>query len=79
MKRKIFFYHLLVFLCGGSSIGFYFFYTITHLPPKAALAGIALLPVGVAYVIGFGILCLLSLTLWLGVAAIKKYIKKKRG
>ncbi len=78
MKRKIFLYHLLVFLCGGGGIAIYFFYTIKNLPPEAALAGIALLPVGVVYVVGFGMLCLLSLALWLAGATIQKYLKKKR-
>lgn len=79
MKRKIFLYHLLVFLCGAGGIATYFFYTIKNLPAHAALAGIALLPVGVAYIVGFGMLCLFSLALWLVVAAMKKYLKKKRG
>ncbi len=76
-KSKIFLLHALVFVAGSGAIAAYFFYTIKNLSPEAALAGIALLPVGVVYIIGFGILCLISLCICLAVSSIKNLFRKK--
>lgn len=70
-KRKIFLYHFLVFVAGAVALATYFTYKISHLPSEAAPAVIALVPIALIYVIGFGILCLISLSLWLLVAYLK--------
>jgi Na+/H+ antiporter NhaA len=59
-KWKIFLWHLATFAVGSAVIIAYFWYTVAHLPPERALAGVALLVVAVVYVAGFGILCLIS-------------------
>ena len=70
-KRKIFLYHFLVFVAGAVALSLYFTYKISHLPPEAAPAVIALVPIGITFIIGFGIFCLISLSLWLLVAYLK--------
>jgi hypothetical protein len=59
---KLFLYHLLTFVIGAVMLGLYFAYKISVLPPKDALAGLALLPVALVYIGSFGILCLISLS-----------------
>ena len=64
-KLTIVAWHFLVFIAGSFGLIVYFAQKISALPGKAALAGIALIPVAVVFIAGFGILCLLSLLLWL--------------
>ena len=58
--KKIFIYHLIAFLVGAVGIAGYFAVKISALNGAEGLAIIALLPVAVAYIIGFGILCAIS-------------------
>ena len=70
-KLKIFLYHLFVFILGAVGLGIYFAYKISALPERDGLVGMALLPIAVVYIVGFGILCLISLASWLIIAYFK--------
>ena len=57
-------YPFLVFVAGACAIAIYFFYKVSKLPTEAGLVSVALLPIAIVYIVGFGILCLFSLLLW---------------
>lgn len=63
--KKIFIYHLVVFLVGAVGIAGYFVLKTSALSGAESLAVIALLPIVVVYIIGFGILCIISCLLGL--------------
>ena len=65
-------YHFLALIAGSAGIAAYFFYKISALPAQAGLVGVALLPVAVVYIAGFGLLCLLSLVISLLVSYMRK-------
>ncbi len=65
-KLKIFLWHLLVFVLGSALICAYVFFRLTAQDGGAGLAGVIVMPaVILAYIIVFGILCAVSLTIWL--------------
>lgn len=68
-KIKIFIYHLAVFILGSIGIVAYVFYRLSSPTSKAGLGGIIVMPaVILIYVIVFGILCTVSLAIWLSIA-----------
>jgi hypothetical protein len=69
--KKIFLYHLIAFLAGAVGIAGYFVLKTSVLSGAESFAVIALLPVAVVYIIGFGILCLLSCLLGCGIRYFK--------
>ena len=70
MKTKIFLYHLTVFIGGSVGIAFY----LSQKFSRTGLAIIALFPVMLVFIAGFGLLCVLSLLIFLFVS----YIRNKR-
>ena len=72
---RIFLWHIAVFLLGGATLAAYFWYKIAALPANQALAGVALIPVAGVYVVGFGILCLVSLALFLAISAVRRRMR----
>lgn len=65
-KIKIFSYHLVVFILGSVGIIAYVFYRLTSPTSGAGLGGVIVMPaVVLIYVIVFGILCAISLLVWL--------------
>ena len=69
---KIFLYHVLVFVLGFIGIALYFFLKFSALSGGAGLAVIALLPVAIVYITGFGILCFVSLIIFLLLALLRR-------
>ena len=63
--KKIFLYHLIAFLVGAVGIAGYFVLKTSSLTGAEEFAVVALLPVAVVYIIGFGILCTISCLLGL--------------
>ncbi len=73
-KLKIFIYHLVIFVVGSAGIVAYVFYRLSSPSGNAGLGGIIIMPaVVLIYVVVFGILCLISLAVWLLV----KYLRRK--
>jgi hypothetical protein len=70
MKKTIL-YHFAMFFAGVLVIAVYFFQKISSLNGAEGLAGVVLLPAAMVYVVAFGIVCIISCALWLGVAYIK--------
>ena len=74
-KLKIVTHHLIVFVLGSIGIGLFTLYHLTSPAGKSDLGGLAALPVFLLiYTVAFGILCLISLVIWLLVA----YIRDRR-
>ena len=75
-KSKIFLYHLLVFILGSVGLAVYVF---SHLSKgKAGLGGVIVMPaIILVYIVGFGILCLISLAIWLLINRIRSRRKAK--
>lgn len=74
MRVKLTLYHLAVFITGAVGILVYVF---TRLGPArgAGVGGAIVMPVvALVYVVAFGILCLLSLAVWLLAA----YVRNRR-
>lgn len=76
-KVRIFLWHAALFLTGAASIAGYFWYKIAALPANQALAGVALIPVAGVYIVGFGILCLVSLALFLAISAVRRRMRSR--
>ncbi len=77
-KLKIFLYHLAVFILGSVSIAVYVFYRLASPGSEAGLGGLIVMPVvALIYVFVFGILCVISLLVWLLVAYFRNRKSKK--
>ena len=71
-KLKIFIYHAAVFIIGSAGIAVYAFYRLSSPTSEAGLGGIIVMPaVVLIYVVVFGILCLISLFIWLLIAYLR--------
>lgn len=71
-RRKILLYHFDVFVLGSIGIVAYVFQRLTS---PASVGGVVAMPViAFVYVIGFGILCAISLSLWLFIG----YLRRRR-
>ncbi|OGM97469.1 MAG: hypothetical protein A2735_01920 [Candidatus Yanofskybacteria bacterium RIFCSPHIGHO2_01_FULL_41_21] len=77
-KAKIFIYHFIVFVLGSLSIIVYVFYHLASPSSKAGLGGVIVMPVvALIYVTIFGILCIISLIIWILVAYFRGRRTKK--
>lgn len=66
---RIFIWHLIVFIAGSIGIVVYVFIRLSSPASKAGLGGVIVMPaVALVYVVGFGILCAISLIIWLLIA-----------
>ena len=69
---KIFLYHLLVFVLGSIGLGVYFYFKMAKLAGTIGLGAIIIAPaVFLIYVYVFGIICLVSLIIWLVVSCFR--------
>ena len=67
-KRSIFLYHLAGFILGSIGIAVYLFYHLS----SAGVGGIIAMPaIALVYVVAFGILCIISLLVFLLIAYIR--------
>lgn len=72
-KLTIFYYHLGVFGVGSVGIVAYVFYKLSGTAGEAHVGGVIAMPViAFVFVVGFGILCALSLAVFLAVSHIWK-------
>ena len=77
-KLKIFIWHLVVFIAGSIGIAVYVFIRLSSPVSKAGLGGIIIMPaVVLIYVVVFGILCVISLAIWLLIAYLRGRRKLK--
>ncbi len=77
-KLKIFIYHLVVFILGSAGIVAYVFYRLAFPVSEAGLGGLIVMPaVALVYVVAFGILCIISLFVWLLIAYLRGRKPKK--
>ncbi|MDO8571397.1 MAG: hypothetical protein Q7R79_01845 [bacterium] len=76
--KKIFLYHLAAFFVGALVIAAYFFQKISSLDGADGFAAIVLVPIAVVYVAAFGVFCIISCVLWLGIAYIKNRKNKTK-
>ena len=77
-KLKIIIYHFVVFILGSIGIIAYVFYRLSSPASKAGLGGVIVMPAAaLIYVVVFGILCAISLFIWLVVAFIRDRKSKK--
>ena len=70
MKKLIILgYHALAFVIGSAGIVAYLFYRLSTTSSGAGVGGVIVMPaVALIYVVAFGILCVISLVIWLLVA-----------
>jgi len=65
-KLKIFLYHLLVFVLGSAGIIVYVFNRLAFPSSGAGLGGIIVMPaIILVYAVVLGVLCVISLIIWL--------------
>lgn len=65
-KLKIFLYHLAVFIIGSIGIVIYVYFHLPSLVDKAGLGGIIIMPaIIIIYAVIWGILCAISLIIWI--------------
>ena len=65
-KTKVFIYHLLTFIIGSIGIVIYVFNRLASPTSEAGLGGVIVMPaIVLIYVAAFGILCAISLIVWL--------------
>jgi len=71
-KLKIFIYHFIVFILGSVGLALYAFANL-----KSSVGGAIAMPViAFVYIVGFGILCLISFTICLLVSYLRNRQKK---
>lgn len=76
-KLNIFLGHLAVFIVGSIGIALYVF-TRLGLARDAGIGGIIVMPVvALIYTVAFGMLCSISLSVWLLIAVIRRRRKRR--
>ena len=76
-KLRIFLYHLLVFIVGSAGIVVYVFYRLASPSSGAGLGGLIVMPALVLiYIFVFGVLCVISLIIWLLISYFRNRNKK---
>ncbi|HZX01069.1 MAG TPA: hypothetical protein VFE87_01600 [Candidatus Paceibacterota bacterium] len=74
-KTKVFIYHLVTFILGSIGIVIYVFTRLASPTSEAGLVGVIVMPaIVLIYMVIFGILCAISLIIWLLIA----YFRNRR-